>query len=56
MQLIITNNDNTEALRMEIGDVNPQAATVAIINALETIKKPRRIRSDAGKTRAATQS
>jgi hypothetical protein len=54
MQLVILNNDETEALRMEIGDVNPKKATVAVIQALDTLpalKAPRKIRSDAGKAK-----
>ncbi len=54
MLLTISNDQKEIVMQLVIGDVNPQQATVAIIQALDALPpppKPRATRSDAGTTR-----
>ncbi len=53
--LTISNDDKEIVVQLVIGDIDPQKATVAIIQALDALPKepkPRARRSDAGKPRA----
>ncbi len=54
--LTITNEDEDEVVKLHIADVDPAIATVAILNALAAIPKPRKPRSDAGKPRVSTKA
>ena len=58
-KLTITNDDGSELLAMQITlTAGASKTAVAIIQALDALPKPpppRRIRSDAGKPRAAVQ-
>ena len=61
MKLTITDtkNDGAELLSVDIPDVEPSKAFVAIVQALDALPKPRKQRkqrSDAGKKRAEAAS
>lgn len=51
----ITQNDGSEVLRTDIGDRNPNRITVAVLNAIDTVPKPRKPRSDTGRARVASK-
>lgn len=51
MTLTITQPDGSEVLRADIGERDPLRVTVAVLNAIEEVPKPRKVRSDAGKAR-----
>lgn len=56
MTLVIQASDGSEVLRADIGEREPMRVTVAVLNAIDAIPKPRKVRRDAGKARtAATQ-
>lgn len=48
---ITDDSGDLELVKLHIGDIEPPIATVAIIQALAAIPKPRKPRSDAGKSR-----
>lgn len=50
--LSITNSEGQQIVSVQIADVDPTEATVAVLTALKTIKAPRKTRADAGKPRA----
>lgn len=49
--LTIIDSDEVEVVKLQIEDVNPALAVVAILNALKALKPKRAKRSDAGKSR-----
>lgn len=53
MTLIILHNDGSESLRADIGDRDPTKVTVAVLQVIDSLPKPRKPRSDAGKPRLA---
>lgn len=47
------NDDGSEILRVTIKHVDPSAATIAILGAIDKLPAARKPRSDKGKTREA---
>lgn len=54
MKLILLNDDETEALRMDVGDVDLKRFAVAVIQATDA-NKPKKPRSDKGKSRTKAE-
>lgn len=52
--LTITNPDAQTLVSVQIGEIDPAEATVAILSALKTIQPKRRPRSDKGSSRKPT--
>jgi hypothetical protein len=46
--LIIMDEDEAELLRVQIKQIDPATATIAILKALDAIPEPRKPRSDTG--------
>lgn len=53
MELVIFTTDGKESLRTDIGDRDPTKVTVAVLQAIDAVPKPRARRHDAGKPRVA---